>query len=198
MTDDRIVAPPHSRLRVGVGAAIILVLAGLGIAVAVAALGSPGSAREVPAATSASGIDEGGAELYVHVLGAVAKPGLYVLADGDRGIDAVAAAGGFSPDADQTQLNLARPLIDGEQVVVPVIGAAPAPGAAPGATNGKVNLNSADAAALDTLPRVGPAMAQRILDWRQANGRFSVVEDLMSVTGIGQKTFDGLKDLVTV
>lgn len=198
MTEDRILAPPRSRLRVGVGAAIILVLVGLGIAVAVAALGSPGSAREVPAATSASAISEGGAQVYVHVLGAVARPGLYVLAEGDRGIDAVAAAGGFTADADQAQLNLARPLVDGEQVIVPVIGAAPPPGVVSGTTNGKVNINSADAAALDTLPRVGPAMAQRILDWRETNGRFSAIEDLMSVTGIGQKTFDGLKDLVTL
>jgi len=198
VTDDRILAPPRSRLRVGVGAAIILVLVGLGIAVAVAALGSPGSAREVPAATSTSAISEHGAQVYVHVLGAVAKPGLYVLADGARGVDAVAAAGGFTAEADQAQLNLARPLVDGEQVIVPVVGAAPPVGTTPGTTNGKVNINSADAAALDTLPRVGPAMAQRILDWRETNGRFTAIEDLMSVTGIGQKTFDGLKDLVTI
>ena len=63
---------------------------------------------------------------------------------------------------------------------------------------GKVNINTADAAALETLPRVGPAMAERILAWRDENGRFSAIEDLMSVTGIGEKTFDGLKDLVTV
>lgn len=199
MTDaDRILPPPRGRLRVGVGAAIVLVLAGLGIAVAVAAFGSHGSAREVPAAPSASALPEPSAVVYVHVLGAVARPGLYVLAEGDRGIDAVAAAGGFSQEADQTQLNLARQLVDGEQLVVPVLGSAPVPAAAGGADGGRVNLNTADVAALDTLPRVGPAMAQRILDWREANGRFTVIEDLLSVTGIGQKTFDGLKDLVTV
>ena len=62
----------------------------------------------------------------------------------------------------------------------------------------KVNINTADASALETLPRVGPAMAARIIDWREVNGRFAAIEDLMSVTGIGQKTFDGLKELVTV
>jgi competence protein ComEA len=80
--------------------------------------------------------------------------------------------------------------------VVPAVGDAPA---APGqATGGKVNLNTADAAALETLPRIGPAMAQRIIDWREQNGRFAAVEDLLDVTGIGDATFAGLKDLVTV
>ena len=94
-------------------------------------------------------------------------------------------------------MNLARVLSDGEQLVVPLVGEAPAAGAtqAPG---GKVKLNSADETALETLPRVGPAMAQRILDWRKKNGRFTAIEDLMSITGIGEKTFDALKDLVTV
>jgi len=193
---DRILTPPRSRLRVGAGAAIVLVLAGLGVAVAVAAFGSHGSAREV-AAPSASAAPDRTAPLYVHVLGAVARPGLYLLAEGDRAVDAIAAAGGFTAEADQGQLNLARPLVDGEQVVVPVIGAAPAPAAA-GTTAGKVNLNTAGVDELDTLPRIGPAVAQRIIDWREANGRFGTVDDLMNVTGIGQKTFDGLKDLVTV
>ena len=71
-------------------------------------------------------------------------------------------------------------------------------GAASSTTGGKVNLNTADAAALETLPRVGPGLAARILAWRDANGRFSSVEDLMSVSGIGDKTFEGLKDLVTI
>ena len=65
------------------------------------------------------------------------------------------------------------------------------------AGSGKINLNLADAATLDTLPRIGPAMAQRIIDWREANGRFTSVDDLLAVTGIGQKTLDGLRDLVT-
>jgi competence protein ComEA len=65
-------------------------------------------------------------------------------------------------------------------------------------SDGRVNLNTADAAALETLPRVGPALAERILQWREANGRFAAIEDLMQVTGIGEKTFDGLRDLVTI
>ena len=81
---------------------------------------------------------------------------------------------------------------------MPAVGeAAPASGTGVGTGTGKINLNLADAATLDTLPRIGPAMAQRIIDWREANGRFSSVDDLLAVTGIGQKTLDGLRDLVT-
>jgi competence protein ComEA len=197
-----IVAPPRSRLRIGVGAAVILVLLALGVSVVVAATGSHGDTIPITAPTpvgTATGTTD---DIYVHLLGQVVRPGLYVLHDGDRAVDAVAAAGGFTATADRTQLNLARPLVDGEQIVVPAVGEAPAASGsvAAGTTGegGRVNLNSADETALETLPRVGPALAGRILDWRKKNGRFTSVEDLMSVTGIGQKTFDGLKDLVTV
>lgn len=170
----------------------MLLLVGLAIAVLVTALtGRDGSAVpvSVPSATS---VESG--TIYVHVLGAVLSPGLYQLNQGDRAVDAVAAAGGFAEGADQTTLNLARMLVDGEQIYVALMGEA-----APGVVgDGKVNLNTADLAQLETLPRVGPAMAQRIIDWRDANGRFSAVEDLLSVTGIGDKTFEGLKDLVSI
>ena len=197
-------------MRVGLGAVVALGLLGVAIAIVVTALGSHGATTHVrptaaPTARSSAAPDSR-AEIYVHLLGQVEHPGLFVLHDGDRAVDAVAAAGGFTPTADQAQLNLARPLVDGEQIVVPAIGEAPpvvsglgpSPGAAGGAVGGKVNLNTADETALETLPRVGPALAQRILDWRGTNGRFTAIEDLMSVTGIGEKTFDGLKDLVTV
>lgn len=188
----------RARLRVGAGAALVLVLLGVGAAVLVTALTPHGSAAVVaPTETPSDGPDAAqGAVIYVHILGEVARPGLYALHDGDRGVDIVAAAGGFTPDADPAALNLARFLSDGEQIIVPAVGDGPA---APGqAADGKVNLNTADAAALETLPRIGPAMAQRIIDWREQNGRFAAVEDLLDVTGIGDATFAGLKDLVTV
>ena len=200
MLPPEIVAPPRSRLRIGVGAAVVLVLLALGVSVVVAATGSHGDTipltTPIPVGSATAASDD----IYVHLLGQVVRPGLYVLHDGDRAVDAVAAAGGFTPTADRSQLNLARPLVDGEQIVVPAVGAVPTASSASvgGASGGKVNLNSADETALETLPRVGPALAGRILDWRKKNGRFTSVEDLMSVTGIGQKTFDGLKDLVTV
>jgi competence protein ComEA len=171
-------------------AVVVLLLVGLGVAVLVSALVPRSSTSEVVAVPTAA---PGGA-IYVHVLGAVLEPGLYELSDGDRAVDAIAAAGGFAEGADDTQINLARFVADGEQLVVPLMGAAPAPGEA----SGKVNLNTATAEQLETLPRVGPALAQRIIDWRETNGRFSATTDLLGVTGIGQKTFDGLKDEVTV
>ncbi len=205
MTEPPVLVVRRSRLRVGIGAAVVLMLVGLAIAILVSALGSHGATTIVatPApSTSASAPVSQRTEIYVHLLGAVGRPGLLVLRDGDRAVDAVAAAGGFAPTADQSQLNLARLLVDGEQIYVPAIGEAPviAPGAG-GSTptaGGKVNLNTADETTLETLPRVGLALAKRILDWKKANGRFTAIEDLMSVTGVGQKTFDGLKDLVTV
>lgn len=188
------------RFRVRTGAAIVLVLVAIVVAILVSTLtaGTRGSAVAVRPSPSASGTALiGGAMIFVHVLGEVARPGVYQLRDGDRALDAIAAAGGFTTDADRHQLNLARFLSDGEQIDVPVAGAAPS--AAPTAQQGgKVNLNTADAATLETLPRVGPAMAERIIRWREENGRFTSVEDLLGVTGIGEKTFAELKELVSV
>ncbi len=195
------IIPPTPRLRLGVGAAVVLVLVGLAVAVLLSLTGSRGNtavetARPITTASVAPTVS---AVIYVHILGAVERPGLFTLHDGDRVVDAIAAAGGFSPTADQSQLNLAQVLSDGEQLIVPVVGEAPPPVTGSAAQPaGKVNLNTADETALEGLPRVGPAMAKRILDWRTKNGRFRSVNDLMNVTGIGQKTFDSLKDLVTV
>lgn len=202
----------RARVRVGVGAALILVLVGLGCAVFITAITphgassvvAPSAPQPVPSGVGAgsngarangagsNGAGSSGALIYVHILGQVNKPGLYALHDGDRGVDVVAAAGGLTAAADPAALNLARFLSDGEQIVVPADGAG-----AGSSTPGKVNINTADEPTLETLPRVGPAMAARILAWRAANGRFTAVEDLMSVSGIGEKTFEGLKDLVT-
>ncbi|MBI5160797.1 MAG: ComEA family DNA-binding protein [Micrococcales bacterium] len=202
------VALRRPRVRIALGAAVLLALVALAAAVAVALLTPGGSAAIVtPTAVATgpspdrTGAAAGADPLYVHVLGAVARPGLYRLAAGARVVDAVAAAGGFTDAADTGSLNLARPLSDGEQVIAAAQGAAPpaaGSAASTGVVGGKVNLNTADATALETLPRIGPAMAQRILDWRAANGRFSSIEDLLGVTGIGDATFAGLKDLVTV
>ena len=203
-----LVAPPRARARVAVGAAMVLVLTGLGGAV-VASLVAPRGGAVVVAGTTSSSTDSGDVDgrdsdevltVVVHVLGAVAAPGLYRLPEGARIVDAIAAAGGFTMEAARDGLNLARVLGDAEQVVVPVIGAEPAAGAGPPgiASDGRVSLNTADQSALETLPRVGPAMAERILAWRTANGGFKAIEDLMQVSGIGQKTFEAMRDLVTL
>lgn len=139
------------------------------------------------------------ADLYVHVSGAVRDPGLYVLPAGSRVVDAVAAAGGFADDAARDAVNLARPLDDGEQLPVPRAGEVPA-AAAPAtvAADGRIDLNAADVALLETLPRIGPALAERIVAWRDDNGAFTSVEDLLAVPGIGDRMLESLRDLVTV
>lgn len=185
-------------MRVGAGAALILVLLGVGAAVILTAVtphGVSAVVRPSPTATSFDQDAAGGSVIYVHILGQVAHPGLYALRDGDRGVDIVAAAGGFTATADPAGINLARFLTDGEQIVVPAVGEVVATGG--GSGDGLVNLNTADAAALDTLPRIGPALAERILAWREKNGPFASVEDLLDVPGIGDAILEGLRDLVT-
>jgi|LakMenE18May11ns_1017448.scaffolds.fasta_scaffold9915423_1 competence protein ComEA len=140
-----------------------------------------------------------GVELVVHVGGAVVSPGVYTLGPSARIADAVSAAGGALPDADLDRVNLAAPLNDGGQVVVPLRGAAApsAVGAAGSAQAGVVSLSQADEAALDALPGIGPSTASAIIAHREANGPFSSVEELLEVRGIGEAKLEGLRDLVT-
>jgi competence protein ComEA len=134
--------------------------------------------------------------LLVHVSGQVAHPGLVSLPAGARVIDAVAAAGGPTGSADQGAVNLAARVTDGQQVVVPKRGAAP-PGTTPTAgAAAPISLGSATAEQLETLPRIGPALAARIIAYRDAHSGFASVDDLGEVGGIGPKTLAGLKDLV--
>ena len=139
-------------------------------------------------------------KLVVHVVGAVREPGLYRLREGSRVDDAIQRAGGPKPKAALELVNLASPVADGQQVVVPVRGSAgpsvtSSPGA-PGTTGGIVHLNSATLEDLDALPGVGPVTAQKILDYRTANGAFSSVDELDAVPGIGPATLEELRPLV--
>jgi competence protein ComEA len=191
-------SPAAGRGRLGLGAAVVVVIIALGVTVGIGVLrGSTAPVETVVAGGTETEETGGPSVIYVHVSGAVAAPGLYVLETSARVVDAVAAAGGLTPDADDGAVNLARPLSDGEQLQVPVEGAVPEAAPAP-AGDGRVNLNTADVGALDTLPRIGEAMAQRIVDWREANGRFTSIEDLLAVPGIGDKMLQALRDLVTV
>ncbi|OFE16450.1 hypothetical protein BA895_18970 [Humibacillus sp. DSM 29435] len=148
-------------------------------------------------------------ELVVHVAGQVLRPGLVRLRPGARVADAIAAAGGARAGADLTAVNLARPVVDGEQVHVPRPGEVPSappiepsnPAGGVGVGSGApaaVDLNTADAAALDTLPGVGPVLAQRIIDWRTEHRRFSSVDELGEVSGIGDKLMSQLRPRVRV
>jgi competence protein ComEA len=144
------------------------------------------------------------APLIVDVVGKVRQPGIVTLPKGSRVYEAIQAAGGLEGRVDTTSLNMARELTDGEQVLVglePADPGAAAPGAAPGApgpAGAKVNLNTATLEQLDTLPGVGPVTAQAILTWRESNGRFSSVDDLLDVKGIGDATLAELRELVVV
>jgi competence protein ComEA len=142
--------------------------------------------------------------LVVDVRGEVMHPGVYTLVVGSRVEDAVQAAGGFTLKADRTGINLAALLSDGQQISVTTLGTARVignPNLLPGATlapGERVNINTADLTELETLPGIGPALGQRIIDYRDENGDFQTTEDIMQVSGIGQATFQELQDLITV
>lgn len=142
--------------------------------------------------------------IVVHVAGAVAVPGVYELEEGSRLLGAVEAAGGFTEQASPSSLNLARILNDGEQVLVPTAEEAEQAATQTGPSkgqplqNGKVNINTADAAALSTLPGIGEVTAAKIVDDREANGPFSSIEDLQRVSGIGAKKYAELSARICV
>jgi competence protein ComEA len=142
------------------------------------------------------------ATIVVSVLGRVHRPGLVRLPHGARVADAIEAAGGVLPGTDLGYLNLARKVVDGELLAIGVGPVPSAPGAgAPGGSGGPpglINLNTATVAELDTLPGVGPVLAQRIVDHRSRNGGFKSVEELRKVEGVGDARFEQIKDLVTV
>ncbi|WP_309779295.1 ComEA family DNA-binding protein [Curtobacterium sp. SORGH_AS_0776] len=157
----------------------------------------------------------------MHVVGAVARPGIVTLPGGSRVSGAVERAGGARDDADLARLNLARVLVDGERLYVPKVGETDIPaalddssssvggggggagsdgagGGAGSAVDAAVDLNTADQTLLETLPGIGPSLAGRILAWRDEHGRFAAVEDLLDVSGIGDVRFAELRDRVRV
>ena len=127
-------------------------------------------------------------EIYVYVEGEVANPGAYTLETGDHVAEAVKAAGGFTVDADQGSVNLAATLRDGEQIHIFKLGDIPQ----------KININTAEAWLLESLPGIGETLAQRIVDYRIANGYFQCIEDLKNVRDIGPAVFDKVKDKIAV
>jgi len=182
----------------------------------------PGAVTEPRATSSVEAAERGEAtgdcsqehEVTVHVCGGVVKPGVYTLPRGSRVADAVKAAGGLAPDARAELVNMAMVLSDSSQVYVPVkpreqpgVSTSPTegpaqthadPASAPGGGRGRVNINTAGLTELDALPGIGPVLAQKIVDYRNALGRFERPEQLLDVPGIGAKKYEALKDFVTV
>lgn len=150
------------------------------------------------------GNEEKNNEIVVYVSGAVNKPGVFKLKHNARIIDLVNLAGGLTTEADVTKTNMAQVLKDGMHVhvVAKVVNNSPGGGNLPTNTGkglgGMVNINTADKSTLDTLPGVGPALAERILEYRQTNGYFTEIEDLKKVPGVGTSKFEKMKDKITI
>ncbi|MEY2407184.1 MAG: competence protein ComEA, partial [Acidimicrobiaceae bacterium] len=144
--------------------------------------------------------------LVVHAAGAVNAPGLYRLASGSRVDDLISAAGGLAGGADADRINLAAPLADGERVYIPRVGETVPPAEGPAsvtggsssASSGPIDINTATVDELDSLPGIGPSIAQAIIDERERNGPFRSVDDLERVRGIGPSKLDQIRDLVRV
>ncbi|MGA8851205.1 MAG: ComEA family DNA-binding protein [Aeromicrobium sp.] len=174
----------------------VLAVAGLVLLGWMLLSGRPHSSDAVPPVTVASSGPEGGSDeptrLVIDVVGEVENPGIVAVPRGSRVYQAIEAAGGLKGTVDTSGVNLARVLDDGEQIVV-----GPASDGAGGdAVDGKIRLNLATPEQLDTLPGIGPVTAAAIVAWREENGRFATVDDLLDVTGIGDATFADLRDLV--
>ena len=180
---------PVSRPRALVLAAVALAL----LVVAGRTLAGAGAAAEQSAQPLVAEPAAAAPKLVIHVAGAVRRPGLYRLAEGKRVADAVARAGGATAPADTAAINLAAPLADGMQVVVP----RRLPGGSSPAAGGRVSLSSATAAELDALPGIGPVTAQKILDYRAQHGGFRSVDDLDAIPGIGPARIEQLREVVS-
>lgn len=193
--------------------------------IAISSITSFGSGFEVSKAAAAesqaeeadkSDAEESAArgEICVDVAGCVAKPGICYLAEGSRVADAIAAAGGFTGSAATSSINQARVLADGEQLYVPSVdeaaagvagagagvdaAATGAAGAAGAGANGKVNINTADSAQLQTISGIGQSKADKIIAYRNSNGPFASVDELTNVSGIGAKTLESIRDSICV
>lgn len=148
--------------------------------------------------------------IKVDLKGAVQKPGVYTAQEGERVIDLINRAGGFLDDADQTKINLSQKVADEMVIYVPKVGEdsnvmeqvasffQPQQSGNEASSDGKVNINQADSTLLQTLPGIGPSKAEAIIEYRETNGPFKMIEDIMNISGIGEKTFEKLKNSITV
>ena len=195
--------PSRIRVKVAIGAATVAGLAVIVLSIATSLISSSGSQVELPVDLTATPVDVSQHELpplgsvLIHVVGEVNNPGIYELESGSRVIDAVMAAGGMSAGASECGVNLAREVNDGEQISIPSQQQGCSSGTGSSA-NTVISLNQATVEQFDSLPGIGPTLAERIVQWRESNSGFSSVDQLNEVSGIGDKLFAGLKDLVSL
>ena len=195
--------PTLFRRRMTMAAVFIAGLAVVLVAVGWSFMGSVTSSNSVPVElkSTTQGLPTISAQdigVLVHVVGGVNHPGIYQISPGSRVIDAVMAAGGIAPGASDCGINLARQVSDGEQIVISVDTACSAEKGQVHAGGALLSLNNATAEELDGLPGIGPTLAQRILEWREANGSFVDINQLNDVPGIGDKVFETLRELVSL
>jgi competence protein ComEA len=195
--------PSVSRPRAIAYLVVVLVVLALGGRFLVGAIAKPGEPAGQPAlALDATSVTEPPPpEVVVHVVGAVRRPGLYQLPEGSRTDDAIRRAGGAGPRADLSLVNLAAPVADGQQILVPTRtkpGATPAVADAAPAPSGPVHLNTATLEQLDELPGVGPVTAEKILAYREEHGAFQSIDELDAVPGIGPARLEELRQLVAL
>ena len=171
-----------------------------------------GAEGDIEVSEGMSGLDDGGSQpvmseyvekMYVDISGAVKTPGVYEVNSTTRLFQVIEMAGGLTENADVDSLNRAEIVFDGQKIIVGTKGEDNVPGTSSaagksGITNGKVNLNLADSATLQSIPGIGPSKADRIIQYRETNGRFKKIEDIMNITGIGEKTFESIRDYITV
>lgn len=141
---------------------------------------------------------QGDNSLLVHVVGKVLRAGVYPMVSGARVNDAIAAAGGALKGVDLSEINLARKVVDGEQIYVGIESFTKNSSGSTRVGSGKININRANASQFESLPKIGPVIAKRIMDYRKLNGQFAALEDIQKVTGIGAKTFARIKDRITL
>ena len=141
---------------------------------------------------------QGDNSLLVHVVGKVLRPGVYPMVSGARVNDAIAAAGGALTGVDLSEINLARKVVDGEQIYIGIESFTKNSSGSTRVGSGKININRANASQFESLPKIGPVIAKRIMDYRKLNGQFAALEDIQKVTGIGAKTFARIKDRITL
>jgi competence protein ComEA len=200
--DSEVVAdiPPRLRIRVASGVVIVSILGVVVLAISIAFVTNLGQSSDLPeelqssaAAEQTQPISVEPTLLTVQLSGGVTAPGIYSLPEGSRVIDAIMAAGGISEGVEDCGLNLAREVRDGEQIAL---------GGSCGDQGDEssefISLNSATVEQFDSLPGIGPTLAQRIVSWREDNGGFASLEQLNEVSGIGDKLFAGISEYVTL